>query len=98
MSEENQNVTTKPTGKALTASTDPRYAIFGELMWEMIERIGGEFCWDAWSEDVLPLAQRAGLCRRVIYDPEIHGPGIEAEPGCEIWYWGADDLSQNIKD
>ena len=77
--------------------TDPRYARFGKLMWEMIEKIGGEFCWDAWSDDVLPLAQRAGLCRRVIYDPAIHGDGIDAEPGCEIWYWGADDLSQNVE-
>lgn len=70
---------------------DPRYAIFGKLMWEMIEQIGGEFCGDEWSEYVLPLAQRAGLCRRVIYDPAIHGDGIDAEPGCEIWYWGDTD-------
>lgn len=74
---------------------DPRYARFGKLMWEMIEKIGGEFCWDEWSEDVLPLAARAGLCCRVKYDPEIHGPGIEAEPGDEIWYWG--NLPQNVE-
>lgn len=56
-------------------------------MWDMIEKMGEEFCWDEWSEDVLPLAERAGLCRRVIYDPEIHGT-IESEPGDEIWWWG----------
>jgi hypothetical protein len=67
---------------------DPRYAVFGKLMWQMIEEIGGEFCWDEWSETVLPMAERAGLCSRVIYDPEKHGDGIEAEPGDEIWWWG----------
>lgn len=76
---------------------DPRYAIFGKLMWDMIRKIGDEFCWYEWSEDVLPLAHRAGLCRRVIYDPAIHGDGIDEEPGCEIWYWGDADLSQGDK-
>ena len=64
------------------------YATFGALMWKLIERMGGEFCADEWSEEVLPLAQKAGLCKRVIYDPEKHGDGIDAEPGSEIWYWG----------
>lgn len=66
-------------------------------MWEMIRKIGGEFCWDEWSEEVLPLAQAAGLCCRVPYDPAIHGEGIEAEPGDEIWWWGDDIFSQNVK-
>ena len=57
-------------------------------MWQMIEKLGGDFCGDEWSEDVLPLAERAGLCSRVIYDPEKHGEGIEADPGDEIWWWG----------
>jgi hypothetical protein len=46
------------------------------------------FCSDEWSEDVLPLAKQAGLCSQVNYDPEVHGWGIEAEPGDEIWFWG----------
>ena len=66
-----------------------RYETFGRLMWDMIQQIGGSFCGDEWSEDVLPLAQQAGLCHRALYDPEIHEEGIEyAEPGDEIWVFG----------
>jgi hypothetical protein len=72
----------------VTAPPDPRHAVFGKLMWQMIEKLGGDFCGDEWSEEVLPLAERAGLCSRVIYDPEKHGDGIDAEPGDEIWWWG----------
>ena len=66
------------------------YALFGRLMWDMIQQIGGSFCGDEWSEDVLPLAQQAGLCHRAMYDPEIHWDyDIEcAEPGDEIWVFG----------
>lgn len=71
---------------------DPRYARFGEAMWKYITNLGGDFCGEELSEDILPLAQSAGLCCRVEYDPAIHGEGIEADPGSEIWYWGnADD-------
>jgi hypothetical protein len=69
---------------------DPRHAKFGKLVWDMIRQLGGDFCGDEWSEDVLPLAERAGLCVRVEYDPEKHGEGIEAEPGDTIWWWGGD--------
>jgi len=68
--------------------TDPRFARFGEAMWRFILKKGGEFCGEEISEDILPLAQAAGLCSRVVYDPAIHGEGIEADPGCEIWWWG----------
>lgn len=73
---------------ALVSVDDLRYAVFGAMVWSMIERMGGDFCADEWSEEVLPLAQRAGLCTRVIYDPSKHGDFIDAEPGTEIWYWG----------
>jgi hypothetical protein len=73
---------------------DLRYTRFGKSMWEMIRKLGEDFCGDEWSEEVLPLAEEAGLCRRVKYNPEIHGE-IEAEPGWEIWWWGDDILSQN---
>ena len=67
---------------------DPRYSVFGKLMWEMIQKIGGEdFCGSEWSEDVLPLAERAGLCVRVPYDSKKHGD-IDAEKGDVIWWWG----------
>jgi hypothetical protein len=68
--------------------TDPRFARFGEAMWKYITKQGGDFCGEEISEDILPLAQAAGLCSRVEYDPETHGEGIEADPGDEIWWWG----------
>jgi hypothetical protein len=67
---------------------DPRFARFGEAMWKYITKLGGDFCGEEISEDILPLAQSAGLCCRVEYDPTIHGAGIEADPGDEIWWWG----------
>lgn len=70
------------------AKPDPRAASFGAAMWKYITKLGGDFCFAEISEDILPLAQAAGLCGRVKYDPEIHGDGIEAEPGDEIWWWG----------
>jgi hypothetical protein len=69
--------------------TDPRFAHFGEAMWRYITKLGGDFCGEEISEDILPLAQAAGLCSRVKYDPDIHGAIIEADPGDEIWWWGA---------
>lgn len=65
-----------------------RYEIFGKLVWGMIKGKGGSFLDDEWSEEIMPMAEAAGLCSRVKYDPEIHGPDIDAEPGGEIWWWG----------
>jgi hypothetical protein len=65
-------------------------------MWRYITKLGGDFCGEEISEDILPLAQSAGLCCRVEYDPEIHGEGIEADPGDEIWWWG--DSWTNVQD
>jgi hypothetical protein len=67
---------------------DPRFARFGESMWRFIAKNAGDFCGEELSEDILPLAQSAGLCCRIKYDPEIHGDGFDAEPGDEIWWWG----------
>jgi len=67
---------------------DPRYAVFGFLMWEMIRKLDEEFCWSEWSEEVLPIAQKAGLCKRVAYDPEKHGLMVDADKGDMIWFWG----------
>ena len=41
---------------------DPRFARFGEAMWKYITKVGGDFCGEEISEDILPLAQAAGLC------------------------------------
>lgn len=57
-------------------------------MWKYITKMGGDFCNEEISEDILPLAQSSGLCCRVKYDPGIHGQNIYADPGDEIWWWG----------
>jgi hypothetical protein len=57
-------------------------------MWKYITKLGGDFCGEQISEDILPLAQAAGLCCKVAYDPAKHGAIIDAEPGDEIWWWG----------
>jgi len=67
--------------------SDTRHAIFGNLVWQMIEKMGEDFFGEELSEEILPLAERAGLCSRVSYDPEKHGRGLEADPGDEIWFW-----------
>ncbi len=75
---------------------DPRYGRFGEAMWKYITNLGVDFCGEEISEDILPLAQSAGLCCRVEYAPEIHGEAIECERGVEIWWWG-DSLDERLK-
>ena len=75
---------------------DPRFARFGEAMWKYITKQGGDFCGEEDSENILPLAQAAGLCCRVEYDPAIHGETIEADPGDEIWWWGDSDWENEI--
>ena len=77
--------------------TDPRFARFGEAMWNYITQMGGDFCGAEISEDILPLANNAGLCCRVEYDPEKHGKNIEAEPGDEIWWWGEFSCPRSAK-
>lgn len=67
---------------------DPRFARFGEAVWKYITKSLSGFFGVEISEDILPLAQAAGLCCRVEYDPELHGEEIDAEPGDEIWWWG----------
>ena len=66
---------------------DPRFAKFGKAVWKYITDQDGGFCGGECSEDILPLAQAAGLCRQVEYSPELHGT-MEAEPGDLVWWWG----------
>ena len=62
-------------------------------MWQLILDHGGDFCGNELSEEILTLAQAAGLCCRVEYDPKKHGCIGDAEPGDVIWWWG--DYCQN---
>jgi hypothetical protein len=67
---------------------EPNFEQFGRDVWNWIKKQGDDYCGNEDSEDVLPMAQRAGLVRRVIYDPRKHGDIGECEPGDEIWFWG----------
>lgn len=80
------------TGEGETKGDADRFAAFGRAVWGWIKD-HPEFCGEEMSEEILPLARDAGLCRRVVYDPEIHGDGIDADPGCEVWYWGEEAAS-----
>lgn len=43
---------------------------------------------DEWCEEVMEEAEKLGLARREVFDPEIHGHEIDAEPGEDvIWTW-----------
>ena len=84
----------KRAGVCADCAYDDSFRLFGRLMWKLIQKYGEEFIWDEWSEEVLPLAEKAGLCKRVAYDPEKHGE-INADPGCEIWSWGEEESSAN---
>ena len=66
---------------------DERFHRFGRQVWRMITDLGGDFCGEEISEEILPMAVSAGLCKRVVFDPELHGD-MEAEPGDEVWWWG----------
>jgi len=74
-----------------TPWASPQEAEFGRLMWQHILNHMPEFLGDEWSEDVMPLAEKAGLCNRVIYDPAIHGEIEDVEPGDMIWWWGEEE-------
>jgi hypothetical protein len=72
----------------LARAVEPQvYTRFGKAVWDYIVQRGELFCGEEISEDILPLAQSAGLCSRVKYDPVIHGDNIDAETGDEIWWW-----------
>jgi len=64
------------------------YQLFGRLVWKWVKQRGGDIFDHEDSEELMQVAQRAGLVRRVIYDPAVHGEGIDADPDSEIWYWG----------
>jgi len=71
-----------------TQPKDPRFAIFGEEVWNYLKGVLPEFLGDEFSEDLLPLAEKAGLALRTKYDPEIHGEIDDCVKGDMIWFWG----------
>lgn len=73
-----------------TIEPTPQEAEFGCLIWRWIKaqtREGGMIDGPD-VDEIMSLAEAAGLCGIVVYDPERHGEIAEAEPGSEIWWWG----------
>jgi hypothetical protein len=66
-----------------------RFAAFGKELFdkycEQIRDSGGSEA----TEEAMELAEKYDLVRKVIYDSQQHGEGLEAEPGEDwIWWWG----------
>lgn len=74
---------------------DPRYAKFGELMWQRLLAILPEYLGEEDSEEVMELAAKSGLCVWTRYDKDTHGHVEDVEPGEMIWHWGASDFQAN---
>lgn len=64
------------------------YEAFGKAIFAWMEKKGGDIFNDEDSEELMEIAAKSGLARRVIYDPEKHGSAIMADPGDEIWWFG----------
>lgn len=75
-----------PAAEEWVKGDESKYAKFGRLV---VENIRNQSHWwqDEWSIEIMPLAVDAGLAEYVPYDPEVHGPCVEAEPGEDIWFW-----------
>lgn len=67
-------------------SSNDMFASFGRAVMKNIYDAGDWWADDALNEYVLPIAEQHGLVMRVPYDPAIHGDGIDADEGDEIWW------------
>jgi len=63
---------------------------FGKDVWEWVKEQGGDIFEHEDSEVIMEIAEKHGLAKRVIYDPEKHGDISMADPGEEIWWFGDD--------
>ena len=62
------------------------FSKFGRDIWEWVKTKDDLFGFEE-SEEIMEIAHKHGLVKRVIYDPEKHGE-VDADPGDEIWYSG----------
>ena len=71
--------------------SDANYAGFGKDIFQflVLDLDPEEFFSHDDSEEIMEIAQKNGLAKRVEYDPEKHGENIEASPGGKIWWWGS---------
>jgi hypothetical protein len=70
------------------SSNDPRYAEFGMLVWEAVKKEVSAAAICEYSDQIMCLAKKAGLCFSILYDPDLHDEIEGSEPGDEIWWWG----------
>ena len=63
-----------------------KYQQFGKDVWKWVRDHYPDCCSED-AEDIMELAGKHGLAKRVSYDPRKHGD-IEADVGDTIWFWG----------
>lgn len=65
-----------------------KLAAFGKIVWDWIKQ-NPDFCGDEFALTLMPMAEKAGLCKYEVYDPEKHGEFADLVPGeDELYYWG----------
>jgi hypothetical protein len=91
---------TKPAAPTPGDTEKDKFAEFGRLCLQSAKEAIADGSMGEEDEETMELAQRLGVgnVRRVIYDPALHGDVDEAEPGSEIWYWGAAALQRPARD
>lgn len=64
------------------------FAAFGREVFERITARVSDMMIGEEDEEIMEIAERHGLAKQVPYKPEVHGEGMEIEPGDMIWWWG----------
>lgn len=64
-----------------------KMAKFGEAIWAWIKNRGGGIFEHEDSEEIMQIAEKYELSKRIIYNPKIHGD-VFADAGDEIWWFG----------
>jgi hypothetical protein len=69
-------------------SSSNSFGAFGREIFNLVTERVANMTIDEGDEDIMEIAVRNGLAKKVPYDPELHGDVLEAEPGQSIWWWG----------
>lgn len=67
--------------------TTTSLAKFGEKVWKWLKEIYPHKC-DENGQMMIEWAEETGLCKKIKYDPAIHGEIEDCEEGDIIYYWG----------
>lgn len=67
-----------------------KLASFGKSVWDWIKS-NPDFCGDEFALTLMPMAEKAGLCKYETYDPEKHGDFPDLVAGeDDYYYWGGE--------